>query len=154
MRERLDQLSEKWQQRGISRPVICRMGIHTGYCTVGNFGSEERMDYTIIGGTVNTASRLESAAKTGQILISYETYALVSRDIECVEEGQINVKGIAYPVSTYSAIGPRNSSTEAVGKFHELQNGLQLEIDRDAMNANDRQKAIKTLKQAIRRIDG
>lgn len=57
-------------------PARCagRMGIHTDYCTVGNnFGSEERLTYTIFGRGVNIASRLESLATPGEILVSYET---------------------------------------------------------------------------------
>ena len=50
-----------------------RMGINTGFCTVGNFGSQDRMDYTIVGAAVNSASRLEFAAHPGNILISQET---------------------------------------------------------------------------------
>ncbi len=44
MRPRLDELAGIWRGDGIERPLKCRMGIHTGFCTVGNFGSESRLD--------------------------------------------------------------------------------------------------------------
>ena len=65
---------------GIEQPFRVRMGINTGYCNVGNFGSDDRMDYTIIGAEANLAARLQSIAEPGQIVLSYETYALV-RDL-------------------------------------------------------------------------
>ena len=89
---------------GTERPLQCRIGINTGYCTVGNFGSEDRMDYIIVGGGVNLASRLESAATPGEILVSYETYAAVRERIHCEERGRISVRGIAYPVATYQVV--------------------------------------------------
>ena len=90
---------------GIARPLRCRMGIHTDFCTVGNFGSEDRLDYTIIGRGVNIASRLETQCEPEQILISYETYAHVSDAVDCVEAGEISVKGLAYPVLAYQVKG-------------------------------------------------
>jgi class 3 adenylate cyclase/phosphoglycerate-specific signal transduction histidine kinase len=104
MRKRMLELQHVWRASGLEKPLQCRIGINTGYCTVGNFGSEVRMDYTIIGGGVNLASRLEAAATPGEILISFETYANVRDRIHCEERGNILVKGIAYPVATYQVV--------------------------------------------------
>ena len=80
MQQRLAQLNRMWRERGIEQPFRARMGINTGYCNVGNFGSDDRMDYTIIGAEANLAARLQSIAEPGGIVLSYETYALV-RDL-------------------------------------------------------------------------
>jgi len=104
MRRRMEALQKKWQEQLLPNPMQIRMGINTGYCTVGNFGSEERLDYTIIGGQVNLGSRLESNASPDEILISYQTYVLVKDEIACEERGELRVKGIAYPVRTYQVI--------------------------------------------------
>ena len=77
MQNRLQELEETWHAKGLEHPFRARMGINTGYCNVGNFGSEDRMDYTIIGAEANLASRLESIAEPGGIVPSYETYAHV-----------------------------------------------------------------------------
>ncbi len=107
------ELEGVWRAAGIARPLRCRMGIHTDFCTVGNFGSEDRLDYTIIGRGVNTASRLESLAEPGEILISYETYAHVAGEIACEQRGEVEVKGMAYPVMTYHVVGQQDDGREA-----------------------------------------
>ena len=80
MQRRLAELNAKWRKAGIENPFRVRMGVNTGFCNVGNFGSADRMDYTIIGAEANLAARLQAIAEPGHIVISYETYALV-RDI-------------------------------------------------------------------------
>jgi len=75
MQKRMRELQKEWRDRGLQKPFQLRIGINTGYCTVGNFGSEDRMDYTIIGSEVNLASRLQSHAELGGILLSHETYS-------------------------------------------------------------------------------
>ncbi len=92
------------QQQALARGIFVRIGINTGDVTVGNFGSEARMDYTVIGNTVNVSARLESASMPGKILISEATYALVKSSIYCVPNGFVYLKGIENSVMTYWAI--------------------------------------------------
>ncbi len=68
MQDRIAGLNAKWRNAGIEHPFRVRMGINTGYCNVGNFGSDDRMDYTIIGAEANLAARLQSIAEAGHIV--------------------------------------------------------------------------------------
>ncbi len=149
MRKRLHDLEGVWRESGLEQPWQCRIGIHTDYCTVGNFGSEDRMDYTIIGGGVNTASRLETAADPGEILISYETFAHVRDRIYCEKHGQISVKGIAYPVATYRVIDSHENIGREGKQIREDHPNVKLDIDLSTMSADDRTAAAAILRRAL-----
>ena len=152
MRKKMHELQDVWRASGTEKPLQCRIGINTGYCTVGNFGSEDRMDYTIIGGGVNLASRLEAAATPGEILMSYETYANVRDRIRCEERGNISVKGIAYPVATYQVIDAYETLDRERLFIREERANLRLELDLDAMSQEDRNDAAAVLRDALNRL--
>ena len=81
------------------------MGINTGFCNVGNFGSEDRMDYTIIGAEANFAARLQSVAQPGEIVLSQETYELVRGLVSAKPKPPISMKGISRKVTPYAVEG-------------------------------------------------
>jgi len=105
MQRRMRELRSEWLDMGLERPFEVRIGINTGFCTVGNFGSADRMDYTIIGNQVNLAARLESLAEVGGILLAHETHSLVKDTVTAEEGDTLTVKGFARPVRTYSVVG-------------------------------------------------
>ena len=149
MRNRMQELEGIWRQSGLDKPLKVRMGINSGFCTVGNFGSEDRMDYTIVGGGVNLASRLEAAASPGEILISYETYAHIKDHIQCEAHGEIAVKGIAYPVETYRVLDMRENLEKQRSRFQEDRPNLKIDLDLDTMTAEDRRSMTDLLRRAL-----
>ena len=105
MQKKMQELEGQWAENfALKQPLKIRIGINTGYCTVGNFGSEDRLDYTVIGGQVNLASRLESIARPGEISISFDTYSQVSDQINCVEVETVHVKGIRDEIRVFEVV--------------------------------------------------
>ncbi len=149
MRERMKYLRELWEDQGVSRPLDIRIGINTGFCNVGNFGSEDRLDYTIIGGEVNLASRLESNAEIGQILISHETNALIKKDIICEKKEEIKVKGIAHKIQTYQVIGTNKNSPIKNIMFSEEYDGFNLKVD---LNFSKKHQVVASLEKVLKKL--
>ncbi len=152
MRKHMKVLRQQWRAQGITKPLEIRMGLNTGYCTVGNFGADTRMDYTIIGREVNLASRLESSAEAGEILISHEAYSLIKDVIMCRDKGQITVKGFSRPVQIYEVVdfrrdlGAKSSYVE-----HELP-GFSMYLDTNGIQNYDKEKVIQALNQAAEKL--
>ena len=149
MQARVDDLQSVWRDRGVPRSLHVRMGINTGYVTVGNFGSEDRLDYTIVGGQVNAAARLEESAEPDEILISGETFALVQDRILCEPVGEIKVQGIAYPIRTYRVVGRRDEARPELRRVRADHEGFRLLLDPALLAAKDVQDAREALRKAL-----
>ncbi|VXC61980.1 Adenylate cyclase [Pseudomonas sp. 8Z] len=152
MRKHMKVLRQQWRAQGITKPLEIRMGLNTGYCTVGNFGADTRMDYTIVGREVNLASRLESAAEAGEILISHEAYSLVKDVIMCRDKGQITVKGFTRPVQIYQVVDFRRD-LGATSSYveHELP-GFSMYLDTNGIQNYDKERVIQALNQAAEKL--
>ena len=101
MQDRMKFLKTKWEREGFANPFQIRMGINTGYCNVGNFGSNQRLTYTIIGAEVNLAQRLETSAEANGILISYETFAHVQDMVNAQQLESFQMKGISREIKIF-----------------------------------------------------
>lgn len=149
MQRRMRELQAEWRDRGLQKPFQLRIGISTGYCTVGNFGSEDRMEYTIIGGEVNLASRLQSHADLGGILLSHETYSLVKDMVLAEEQEPIHAKGIARPVRNYKVQDRVDEMVLQGTAIREEKAGLRVLVD---LRKTDRASAVKTLESIVSRL--
>jgi PAS domain S-box-containing protein len=80
---------------------IFRVGITTGYAMVGNVGTSDLFNYTVIGDTVNLAQRLQASAQPGQVFIQKDTYEIVKERVEAIQIEPLTVKGRSHVVETY-----------------------------------------------------
>ncbi len=137
MQEHMDVLHARWSKKGFTKPFKIRIGIHTGYCTVGNFGSENRLEYTIIASSVNLASRIESAANPAEILISEETQLLVSSKFACQKSKEIAPKGFTHPIFLYNVAKKEEKYNK---KFEFKENGVFLTLNIDQIPENRKEE--------------
>ena len=147
MLKELDNLSDRWERYGLKEPLQMRIGIDTGFATVGNFGSESRLDYTAIGSAVNRASRLEEAADNGSIYISQDTYALVKGAIDAEQLPKIELKGLGL-LTPYKVL---KSVDSTILNIEAGQRSMGVILDKLAPDELKRTR--NSLKLALKAID-
>jgi len=153
MQRRLAELNTKWRKEGVENPFRVRMGINTGYCNVGNFGSADRMDYTIIGAEANLAARLQSIAEPGHIVLSYESYALVRDFVVAHALPSITMKGISREVVPYSVEGLIDASGKKMEIFSEHMTGLDFYLDTSMVSRGSAERIRQVLQSAVSALD-
>jgi len=149
MLKRMRELHAEWQELGAGKPFHLRIGVNTGYVTVGNFGSEDRMDYTIIGSSVNLTARLQSYAEIDGILLGHETYSLVKDEVDAEEQKPIKVKGFGEPIRCYKVLGLYDDLVDQGSVIREEQDGFKLLLD---LKKRDRAEAIAALEAIVSRL--
>jgi adenylate cyclase len=149
MQRRLAALNVKWRNEGIEQPFRARMGVNSGYCNVGNFGSDERMDYTIIGVEANLAARLQSIAEPGGIVLSYETFMLVSNMVRARALEPLNLKGIARSVVPYVVEAAETAAETEQPVITEHTAGLDLFLDVRAVTSASSERITRVLEAAL-----
>jgi class 3 adenylate cyclase len=149
MLRRLRDLREEWLELGAVQPFHLRIGINTGYCTVGNFGSEDRMDYTIIGSAVNLTARLQSNSEIDGILLGHETYSLVKDEVAAEEQAPIKVKGFAEPVRCYKVLGLYDDLAGEGTVIREEADGFKVLLD---LQRHDKAEAVAALEAILARL--
>ena len=148
MLTRLKIIKKKWKHQGITDDLAIRIGIHSDICTVGNFGSKDRLDYTVLGNGVNLASRLEGLADPNSVLISENTFNIVKEEIDCEISDEVTVKGKLHPVKTYKVRGL--SMNKQSSEILMEGRGFLLNIDESIIE--DKDAVIKKLEQSVKKL--
>ncbi len=129
------------------------MGINTGYCNVGNFGSADRMDYTIIGAEANLAARLQSIAEPGHIVISYETHALVRNMIIAHRLPPITMKGISREVVPFAVDGIADAAGGKIEIISEHLTGLDFYLNPTMLESGGAEQIRSILRRALAALE-
>jgi adenylate cyclase len=104
MQERMKGLNAQWSHCGVpqlEKGMTIRIGLNSGSVIVGNIGSQRRLEYTVLGSVVNIASRLQSLAPPGGIIMTESTWSKVKKEIECQGPEVVRVKGIDRGIPIY-----------------------------------------------------
>jgi len=126
-----------------------RMGVSTGFCTVGDFGSKLRLDYTAFGSPVNLAARLQSASPPGGVLVSEQTHKLIKQEINCSDFETMMPKGFSRPINTY-LVDPEQTIAEMSSVFKIRGDRVSIDI----FDSSDIAAAIEELKKLEGQIRG
>ena len=154
MQERMQTLQVKWQNQGFAEPFQIRVGINTGYCNVGNFGSDQRLTYTIIGGEVNVTQRLEGNADPNGILMSYETYAFTQDMVEVEERQKIKMKGINREVKCFAVKKRKLTSVNKSFEMKKNKNRKHKNMEKHKDSLEDRMVLMeRNMKNVLKKLN-
>lgn len=150
MQERVEKMQNFWRKNGVSNGLKVRMGIATGFCTVGNFGSDQRLDYTALGSPVNLAARLQGLADPGSILMDENTLALIEDAFRTEPKGEFTPRGFSRPVRYFEMTGATRSRVQQAGrKLSHIGERVEVNI----IDSSDIRQAIEELRQIQDRFE-
>jgi len=146
MQQRLTALRTEWAASGIRMPMHVRIGISTGFCTVGNIGSQNRLHYTALGNVVNEAARIQALCPPDGVLLSEDTYQLICQRISRQPYIATTLQGRQRKVQLYH---PHDNAdtTQTSDLIVGNENGFKLYLD--ATNVTDRDRITRLLTSAL-----
>lgn len=131
------------EQFNFPEKLEIRIGVHSGVCSVGNFGSDQRLDYTVIGRAVNVAARLEQAAPKNSMLFSNSTKSLLGDTFQVSDSIEVKAKGIDRPIIGY--ILTNQISKRSLVTVNE--EGISLKFDPSIVDKQEVDKFLLKIKQ-------
>lgn len=147
MRQQMHVLRERWLKMGFPELHI-RMGVSTGYCHVGNYGSNYRMSYTVIGHNVNLASRLQAVADIDEILVADSTYSLVKDQFICIPKQHLQLKGMQNPMNTWQILEKYTGNTADMQQWFDYNyKGFHLLLNLEEIQHYEHTKLISILEK-------
>lgn len=152
MRQQMRILRERWIKMGYESLHI-RMGVATGYCHVGNYGTAHRMSYTIVGRDANLAARLQAAAEIDEILISKETFKLVKDQFLYIYNKPLQLKGISESIDSWQVVERYQENIDHYQRWYDYEyKGFNLILNLDKTPIYEYPQLIQTLEKTIDRL--
>lgn len=131
------------EQFNFPEKLEIRIGVHSGVCSVGNFGSDQRLDYTVIGRAVNVAARLEQAAPKNSMLFSNSTKSLLGDTFQVSDSIEVKAKGIDRPIIGYILTNQISKRSLVTVK----EEGISLKFDPSIIDKKEVDKFLLKIKQ-------
>ena len=130
------------EQFNFPEKLEIRIGVHSGVCSVGNFGSDQRLDYTVIGRAVNVAARLEQAAPKNSMLFSNSTKSLLADTFQVSDSIEVKAKGIDRPIIGYILTNQISKRSLVTVK----EEGISLKFDPSIVDKKEVDKFLSKIK--------